>query len=518
LKTEMLKSEKGMVLAAVVVFICILTILGFSVLGIANNEIMMTRKDANKIKAFYLAEAGLQIFTARLSNGELGSIEETAWGEGSYQLDYYSGDGNDPYAIATGTVGGQEQSIKVTVSFLAPPYECGIYAGNADGMPWTLILRGQGDPQPRGWPKSGEVGGRDIINGNIFVNGNVALYEQSSVNPAPYPNTYELNGDVNATGTVGTFDSASISGLIFEGSAPQSSPDLVGMNYATNNTHDVSQIFQDEGADENGHLPEWHELRDVFAKNPSDRANECATTAGDDFFFEPSSGFIGGTWRTAPTPLHAGDGRVYYADGDVWVHSKNGTYGFNMDGKVTIVATGDIHICDNLAYADSDSLLGLVALGKYNGSGELTSGGNIYFGDPSFGTLYIFSSMMFAANNFFYNTDSVTGNSAEPDSGFSVYGNLTALNQVTIYRDWYDKDGSGQDRAAKFDPTIGTDGAWVDADTGTLLTTNEIDSLRHYQMKLDYDDRVRTQLTQPPKLPKGVGTIFEGLRDWEEVQ
>ena len=75
-------------------------------------------------------------------------------------------------------------------------------------------------------------------------------------------------------------------------------------------------------------------------------------------------------------------------DGDVWVHASP-TYGFTVNGEVTIVATGDIHICDNIEYANEDSLLGLVALGTYNESGELVSGGNIYFGDPRFGTTYV---------------------------------------------------------------------------------------------------------------------------------
>ena len=200
-----------------------------------------------------------------------------------------------------------------------------------------------------------------------------------------------------------------------------------------------------------------------------------------------------------------------HVDGDVWIHSPK-TYGFLLDGIVTIVATGDIHISDNIEYADSGSMLGLVALGTYDG-GQLVSGGNVYFGDPRFGTTYTVSALMFAANNFLYNTDSVTGGSGEPETGFSVYGNLSALNQVSINRDWYDPGGTGDPKPAYFDP--GT-GLWVDLGTGAALTSGEIDSLRHYQMQITYDERVRTVDTQPPGLPKGNGTIFAGLTQWEE--
>jgi hypothetical protein len=489
----------------VVVFTLIFTLLGFSVLSMVNSEIALAQNAVNKTKAFYLAEAGVEIFTARLSNGEFGSIEETALGEGSYRLDFYS-DENSPYAISTGTVGGQERRIKVTASFLAAPYECGIYAGGSGGGAWTLILRGQGNPQSQ---SGGEVGGKDIVNGNIFVKGDVALYQESSVKSALPPNTYGLNGDVEATGDVNRYDSATISGEITEGATPEIPPDLIGMNYAVNNTHNVAQIFADAGASHT--LPVGNLLRDVFQKNPTDRDAECSSTTGNDYFLEPVSCPGGGTYKDAPTPLNLGTDRVYYVDGDVWVHNKS-TYGFNVDGKVTIVATGNIHISDNTQYANSNSVLGLVALGKYDGSGQRVSGGDIYFGDPRYGTMYAISGLMFAANDFLYNTDAITGGAVEPTSGFTVKGNFTALNRVSIKRDWYTSGSTA--KPARFDPQTNQ---WVDSVTGTILTSTEIGTLRHYQMILNYDDRVRTQNTQPPGLPRGTGVIFGGLTNWEEL-
>jgi hypothetical protein len=503
-------SEKGVVLIAALVFTLVLTILGFSVLIVAGNEITLTQKTVDKTKAFYLAEAGIEILTSRLSNGESGNIAQTVLGEGTYRVDYYP-DADPPYAISTGRVKGREKRIKVTLSFLAPPYECSIYAANLVGGVWTLMLRGQGSPQRTG--PHGEVEGADIINGNIFVNGDVDMYEESSVNPAPAPNTYELDGDVNATGTVSLNDSAAISGDITQGAEMQDPPDLVGMNYAVNNTYNVAQVFEEEEVS-GGHLVD-HELRDVFMQNPPDRSSECDSTVGDDYFLEPVSVHGGGTYKDAPTSLHLGNNRVYYVDGDVWVHSQS-SYGFTVDGKATIVATGNIHLSDNILYADSNSLLGLVALGKYDEYGDLISGGNIYFGDPRYGTMYVVSSLMFAANDFLYNTDSVTSHPAEPESGFIVNGNLAALNQVVIERDWYTKGhgSSREDRPARYN--IETD-QWVDAETGEVLTSAMINTLRHYQMVINYDERVRNQNTQPQGLPRGAGVIFNGILSWEEL-
>ncbi|KPJ68273.1 MAG: hypothetical protein AMJ43_00625 [Coxiella sp. DG_40] len=516
----MLKSEKGLALVAVAIFTCIFTILGFSLLKLAETEIILTQKDVNKTKAFYLAEAGLGVLTARLYNEEFGSVDDTALGEGSYRIDVYSG-AEPPYAISTGRVGEEEKRIRVELSFLARPYECGVYAGNSDGQQWVFSLRGQGDPQAVGGSR--EVGGKDIVNGNIFIDGDVTLYEESSVNPSPFPNPYEFEGDVDATGTVSILDTASVSGAISEGVAPQGRPDLLGMNYVVNNTHNVSQIFAGQGIS-SGHLPSDHQLYDVVVKNPTDRSAECDSTAGDDYFLEPASVTGGGDQKDARTPLHLGDNRIYYVDGNVWVHHKT-TYGFLVDGKATIVATGNIHISDNVKYADSESLLGLVALGQYDSNGQLVSGGNIYFGDPRYGTMYTISALMFAADSFLYNTDSVSGDAEEPETGFSVYGNLTALNEVSIDRDWYDEGGTGQARPAYFtvkkepgDTSHGKSaGEWVDLETGASLNQAEIVTLRHYQMILTYDDRVRSQDTQPPALPKGEGTIFGGLTHWEEL-
>jgi hypothetical protein len=387
--------------------------------------------------------------------------------------------------------------------FLVPSYEYGIYAGGLGGEGWAFMLRGTGNPIP---VTGGEYGGKDKVNGNMFVDGDVDMYQESSVNPSPPPNPYGIGGDVNSTGSINLYDSSTVSGDIIEYSAPPEALDLVGMNYAEDCTHDVAQIFMNAGVTQ-GYLPVGNPLRNVFVINPADRSAECASTAGDDFFFEPSSGFIVGNWKTAPTPLNVGNNRIYYVDGDVWVHSKS-TFGFTLGGKATIVATGNIHLCDNTVYADANSMLGLVALGEYDEEGNLVSGGNVYFGDPTYGTMYIFSAMMFAAHNFLYSTNAVTGEPEEPLSGFTVNGNVAGLNAVSIERDWYTKvtGHTSERRPARYDDATGQ---WVDSETGAVLTTTEISTLKHYQMIINYDDRVRNADTQPPGLPRGDGIISD---------
>ncbi len=245
MKIRMSRPEKGLALIVVVAFACIFVILGFSMLNVAKTEIVLTQNEVDSTKAFYAAEAGLAELTTRLYNEQFTDIADTALGEVSYQVDFYY-DEDPPYAISTGRAGNKEKRIKVELSFLAPPYERSVYAGNSGSgaSNWSFALRGQGDPIAVG---SGEVGGKDIVNGNVFVDGDVFLYEESSVNPAPLPNTYELAGDVGSTGMTNILDLATVSGTVTQGDTPLGSPDLIGMNYGVNNTHNVSQIFADAG-------------------------------------------------------------------------------------------------------------------------------------------------------------------------------------------------------------------------------------------------------------------------------
>jgi hypothetical protein len=67
MKIRTSKSEKGIALAAVVAFVLVFTILGFSVLNLAKTEIILARQEMNSKKAFYTAEAGIEYGVAMLN-------------------------------------------------------------------------------------------------------------------------------------------------------------------------------------------------------------------------------------------------------------------------------------------------------------------------------------------------------------------------------------------------------------------------------------------------------------------
>mgnify|MGYP000285990122 CR=1 FL=1 len=502
------RGREGAVLGLAMVVVLAVALLGTGALSLSGMNARATSRALSSAKAFWLAEAGVQRLDRRLFNSVRESIPDTDFGGGRYRVETHL-DVNPPYAESIGVVQGEEQRIRVELSYLAPPYEHAVFAGNRSGVEWSFQMRGTGVPAMVG---GRERGGRDTVNGNVYANGDIALYEQSRINPAPAPNTYQLEGDAEAVGNISVSSNAVIAGSQFPHVLPKPAPDLEAMGYATNHTYDIKKIFNDAGIT-SGYLPVGHPLRDVVVKNPSDRPDECRATPGDDYFFEPRSGFVAGTQKDARTPLNLGRNRIYYVDGHVWFNNHT-TYGFRISGQATIVATADIHVSDNLAYASRvTDMLGLVALGKYDAYGTLRHG-NVYFGDPEFGTLYTVDAFMFAANDFLYNTSANTGRPGEPTTGYSVFGNYAALNQVTVYRDWYTRSSSA--RPAVFDTLTGR---WKDALDGAWITNaTQLASLRHYQMTISYDERIRNQATQPPGLPKsGAGTIYGGIAKWDSL-
>ncbi len=499
--------RRGAILGVVLVVVGLVSFIGMGLMELAARDGEEASKAVSNTRAFWLAEAGVQRIVKRLYDGTPGNVGNRTLGYGKYRV-WLHDTADPPYAVARGRAGSSDRYIRVDLVYLASPYEDTVYGGGAGGGDWVLDLRGSGDPNS--W---NDRGGRDIINGDIYANGDLYMDEDSEVNPAPAPNTYNLNGDVEVTGGITVDGSASISGGQTTGVDPRESPDLNAMDYANNNTYDIAQIFDDLGIS-SGYLPAGHPLRDVVMKNPSGRTSECASTTGDDFFFEPRvCNNNGADSHEARTPLDLGDGNLYYVDGEVWFHSDY-VYGFEVDGQATIVATHDVHISDNLKYKDSTDLLGLIALGEYDAGGDLDSGGNFYFGDPEFGTLFTVDAFMFAGNDFLYNTRSTGPGQEEPESGFEVYGNFAAINRVSVNRDWYRPSGGGSRRAAWYDHS--TD-EWKDVVTDDPLTPGEISGMRHYRMKVSYDERIRDPTTQPPGLPEGGGSIFGGMVGWAEV-
>ncbi len=533
-------AREGAILGVILIILVLTSILVLSLFHMAAHAGREAEYELKSAQAFWLAEAGRQWCIADLYAGGGGVIAPQPGASivgGTFEVvEEPDPDPNDGLRtfISEGVVirGGQTATrrIRMVAVFASGLFEKAVHGGGERDSDWTFQLRGTGDDTPPAPSYSGSIwGGKDSVLGDVAINGDVLLAEDSFIG-VPTPNNYNVNGDLDAAGIISMIGDP-VSGYEHSGASADidPAPDLAVMDYANNNDYDIAQIFNDAGVS-SGRLPSDHPLSDVLnvTKNPADRAADNALTAGDDFYFEPASVGSAGTPATAVTPLGLGDDKIYYVDGHVWFHNRD-TYGFEVDGQAAIISSRDIHICDNLEYenrggsgvgGDMPDLLVLVALGQYDSISETyLSDGNVFFGDPRYGTTYSVDAFMFANNDFLYMTSAIDPlDQKQPTSGFKVFGNFMAVNRVVVLRDWYEQDSSGKYRAAEYDPATGE---WLDAvdlqnGTRTLLSSGEIDSLRHYAMQVGYDDRIRDAATQMRGLPLGNG-FFAGERSWEEI-
>ena len=217
------------------------------------------------------------------------------------------------------------------------------------------------------------------------------------------------------------------------------------MAYEVNNDVDVAAQFAASGhyaansADGSAwQLPanlEGH----IFRKNPSDRAIETASTTKDDYFledpYEPVRTDSGQDGTQAyEISLDTGGNatnirRVYYIDGNLWIHNYQ-TFSFNFKSapqgvQITFAVRGNIYIADNIFY---DKTLDGVAFVALKDANEANSG-NVYFGDPVFGTLLTMDGFIYAENDFYDINLSANGSKQ-----VTLNGTMSAGNHVAIQR------------------------------------------------------------------------------------
>jgi len=434
---------------------------------------------STRLRALYLAESGISEALNTLAAEEVANIAfSTEVGTQAIPIELVTGsfwvdivdNGDDTFTLtSTGRAGPTRRSVEVVVNRLGDGvFDHAIFAGNSSGDPnYTLGLGGTGAQA-------------DQIDGNIFSNGDIDVTGDAAI-----------NGDVAASGT--------ISGTAGSENENRPLPNIAAMNYETNNDVDVAANFTAGGvpqanalggtADE---LPE-DDPAHIFRKNPDDRAAEINGTTKDDFFLEdpymPVTDFTawnGSSGHTitlsgAPTkPGINGNELVYYIDGNLWVHNKPfGRLRFlTQDGgvNVTFVVKGNVYFSDDVLAQDPNTdAFAFIAI---KDKAEPDSG-NIYLGDPRYGTLDRMYGFLYAENNFYdLNLDAAGSKEIE------LFGNMTAGNHVDIDRDHVAADGT----------------------------------VNHSKLTVHFDDRISTGAVNMFGLPdpiEGVGGFQVAL--WREV-
>ncbi len=314
-------------------------------------------------------------------------------------------------------------------------------------------------------------------------------------------------------------------------------------------------------------------------KNPDNRAAENADTVGDDFYFDgtrPGGELIAGksgeqgAQRRIDLTQVAGQPPIILADGAARFHhafdGQPGDYGFAIIGRGTFVATNDLVLADNLIYQNgldttdprTADMIGLVAQR------------DIWYGDPRYGTFYEGSGIMLAGRDFNFVFFDITNHAVPktPGNHITLNGTMLANRQIAVFRDFANPNngprpdlcsgctdadatcgpGTTSCQAVQFDLGSATfnpleacgsaSGCWRfitrDANGNITFDTTKpafmecgqatarcgaaTRKLSHYQMTLNYDNRLFTASTLvPPGMPTGAGAIFgNSWREWQQ--
>jgi hypothetical protein len=461
--------RRGTVLVVALIAVMVLAGLSASMVLYSGAVQRENRTQAQSTRALYVAEAGLargiDSVRAGVVAGAGSSAAPVEFSGGGY---WYTIVDNGDETMTVTSFAEVANETRATQAILEHEgegiYTHALFAGNSNGDPLYELKFG------------GLATQADRITGNIYSGNDVLIQGDASV-----------SGRIRAAGQI-------TGGTGTEG-VRVPTPDIAGMNYAANHDYDVGALFASATYKSNAALggSAWQVAESnpahIFRRNPSDRSSAVSSTAKDDYFLEdpyetvstsnvvsPASGTHITLSGQDGNPGSSGTQKVYYIDGNLWIHNNN-IYSFTLFNagvepiQVTFVVKGNIYISDNILYQGGrPDGLALIAIKD----SAVADSGNILFGDPSFGTLERMDSFMYAEDDFVDNNLSASGSAT-----VTVNGNMTAGDQVRINRDW----GS-----------------------------------QHSKLTVNFDDRISTGAITLPGLPKSSGAGDQWtVVSWREI-
>ncbi len=476
------RANQGSALLISIVAMTVLVGLSVAALTTSISSKRQVGGEIERTRALYAAEAGVARALQSLGRGQVpaprSSQQQVSFGAGGYWGSAVQNADKTWTVTSVGRTGGAQRALQVV---LTPQtggiYDNALFAGNSSNDPAYTLKFGGTKTQA------------DKITGNIYSGGSVTMSGNATIDGTPRAfASFSAPAGAILPEKDGTARSA-VTGQT------QPLPDITGAHYETNNDVNVNAAFKAaKYASGNGGGKAWQlpatDPAHIFRLNPSDRASNTSTTTKDDYFLEDpytplktdpksdgSDPYI--VQLSDPKTKGATDGnnKLYYIDGNLWVHNLS-SMSFAIQGPaggdgmhITIVVKGNIYVSDNIYLKDkAKDGLALIALKD----SAVKDSGNIYFGDPTFGTLEHMSAFMYAENNFYDNNLDATGSAI-----VSVDGNMTAGNQVAINRDY---------------------------------------GKQHSKLTVNFDNRISTKQITLPGLPKATATQT-GLKIslWREV-
>ena len=488
-----LSSQRGTALMITLAIMMLLTLAAIMAVDTAKTDIDLSFNQMRSDQAFYVALAGVERARADLDFDHewRTGFSRVPFGPGAYTVivldsaaDSSLGDTVVLRAVGQADDANSIVEVMLLENLYHPLYYHAIYAGNSSEY----------DPSvdSQSWVADMSFGGtgytRDIINGDVFFNGHMAVNGDAELNGSAY-----TGGDYTGNPPTGTANTNQ------DYLAP---PDLLAEHYETSSDFYVGDATS---WDPYGHLPYW-DPRHIFVK---EYRSDLATTVG--YNFDNTNYFFGDPWEGSDlaevSVSSAGNKKVYFVDGNLWIEPNGMTQRLIKSPptgtQITVVVKGNIYFSDDLLY-DKPELDGIAFIAMTDGEsytdqngnsqydpgepllhddgdgvyeGPIEGSGNIRFGDPNGGPLGQIQSYLYAENNF---EDYVLDGPYGSPQNFAVKGLLSAGNQMRIKRD---------------------------GPTG------------HSQMRVTYDDRLQKGTLELPGLPRHSGTETSGWRQvaWREL-
>ncbi len=449
--------------------VAVMVLMGFSGLMVTSSTMntMEVTSSRDQIRRLHLSKAGVRRAILDLASNGTGSMgneqEGVPFGSGSFWT-FTADNGDGTFTITShGQVQDRSRTIEAVVREADGVFSHAIFAGNSSEDPtYEMKFGGQGTQA-------------DLINGAVYSGQNLLVEGNATI-----------NGTVRASGEIqGTAGQEGVTLPVL---------DIQAMNYETNHDVNVAAEFSafEQYKWDNAGGSAWQLPKDkqshIFRKNPSDRRTEYRSTVKNDYFLEDpyeavnvdrsqngSDPFkISLTGGGQPGPY--GNRKLYFIDGNLWIHNKK-SYSFQLlfdqpEGlQVTFVVKGNIYISDNLFYNDpTKDGLALIAITD----SEVEDSGNIYFGDPVYGTLQKMNAFMYAENTFYDNNLDAEGSAL-----VELNGIMSAGNHVDINRDYGDS---------------------------------------HSRLQVNFDERVSTGVLNLPSLPgEGGSRLRYTVLSWREI-
>ena len=419
------RSRRGAALTITLLSSFVVVGVGVAMLTVSGATQREYRTMVMRAQRRYLAQTGVAESLAAMCAGGTGNLGTQASpisrGVGTFRVAGSNHADGSLTLDAIGRVGTGSRAIRaVARESTRSVFDSAMYAGNATkNLSYVLPLAGVGT-------------GADVVNGDIYSGGGI-----------------DIGGDAVVNGVLRAF--GDITGATGEEGANQPAPDIQAMNYASNNGINVASAFAQQGVYRSRtslggsafEVPEASPAH-IFRMNPSDRRTEFQGTQKNDYFLEDpyeavSTSSTTTAARATPVTLagvsgepgNSGNGIVYYIDGNLWIHNKN-IFSFAIRHneasgvQVTFVVKGNVYFSDNILLQDTThDGVAIIAIKD----DAVTDSGNIYFGDPIYGTLEKMQTYMYAENNFHDNNLAQSGSSVVEVDGIMSAGNFVQVDR-----------------------------------------------------------------------------------------